>query len=326
MTEDQKITLRKVWDQQILYNLQVREIKPRNDADWMINYILGTISELSELLDEMNWKRHRLTFVKEFGPNVEEELADITKYVLSMWQLMNFSPGEMLEALYRKGEILDQLFIQETRGPLHDEDIVIIDLDGVLADFRVGFREWLKDSSWSELLSMGEHEFGLHMDINSGWKYSTYEEAKLEFEKTGGYKNLPPMQNVLKAVRMMSVGGCYIYAWTARPNGVYKRIWADTWMWLKDQNLPVQGLYFGNDERVVEASNLRNNSRVIAFEDNPVLARRYAASNIPVILIPQPYNKDLPHDHLIFPVKEGDSPGDIVMLAEKAIHQVYHQV
>lgn len=313
------VDLYSVWTQQSEYNDRIKRLKSGDEADWMIDYILGTISELGELLKEMNWKKHRLHSLEDFGPNVSEELADISKYVLSMWQIAGFSQLDMLKAVYRKGEILEQLYWQEVSRSLTGEKIVILDLDGVVADFRQGFSKWITGSHWSSILNIDERDFGLHLDLNNGWEYSTYEEAKLEFERLGGYNYLPPIEKVLEAVKHLSIKGFKILVWTARPNHIYKRIRSDTWAWLMDKEIPAEGLYFGGDERIRAAKKLSESNFVIAFEDNTTLAKRYAISGIPVVLITQPYNVDMERSEKVLRVFDKQTSSDIVHLVERIL-------
>lgn len=315
-----RVTLQEVWDHQIVYNDVVKELQQRSSAEWMQTYILGCISELGELLREMNWKKHRLENVEEFGPNVQEELADITKYVFSMWQLLNTSPQEMLNAVHQKGIILSQLLLQEQQDAFVDQKILMLDLDGVIADFRSGFTKWMQSSEWAEILSMGEHEFGLHMDLNHHWNYATYERAKREFEKNGGYGQLPTVAHVLSAVRLLKKEGYKILACTARPHHMYKRIWSDTWLWLLQSDLEVDGLYFLSEDRVSIASHLAKNNNVAALEDNPDLIKRYIRSDIPTVVVPQPYNKDIGEDPFLLKIEEDYEDVDIANLIDLAVN------
>lgn len=286
-------SLDEVWDKQQSYNTLVMAKNHKTSSEWMINYILGASSELSELLQQTNWRNNFTRTVDEFGPNVAEELADITKYVFSLWQLMGFTSLDMLQAMDLKGEILNQLMYQETRALLERRRIIMLDLDGVIADFRQGFMEWVSSSKWSEILTIKEEEIGLHMDINHGWDYRSYNQAKIEFERDGGYSFLPSITSIKMALNTLNRIGYYTIVYTARPFTTYKRIWGDTWTWLKDHNIIVNELHFGYEERVVAASRLAENNYVMALEDDPTLINRYAGCNIPVFVYPQPYNVSL---------------------------------
>ena len=285
------LKLEDIWEQQKDYNYLVREQQRQTSSEWMINYILGTMTELTELLDETNWRTHRIKRVDQFGPNVADELADITKYVFSMWQIMGYDEQDMLQAMKQKGELLQQLIMQELRPQVTGQKVLMLDLDGVVADFRKGFLEWVSSTKWKSILEINEHQIGLHLDLNNSWSYKAYNEAKMEFEKDGGYNNLPLIQHVAKAVESLYRVGWHVIVYTARPYTTYKRIWGDTWNWLQDHKIPVHELHFGYDSRVVAASVLLNSNFVVAIEDDPTLIRRYEGCKIPVFVYPQPYNE-----------------------------------
>src|SRR5687768_14853795 len=102
MTDNLGTKVYEMWDKQRTYNRKVFAHQNRRSAEWMETYLLGLMSEVGELLTAMRWKKHRLNTVDEFGPGTLEELADITKYVISMWQLMGVNPEEMVDAVIEK--------------------------------------------------------------------------------------------------------------------------------------------------------------------------------------------------------------------------------
>jgi hypothetical protein len=286
-------TLEQIWDKQQEYNLKVQDLQDRSSTEWLVNYILGTHSQLTELLNQTNWKTHRIRDMDPYGPNIAEELADITKYVFSMWQVMGYTETDMLNAMQRKGEVLEQLLYQETHPSPKDRNILMLDLDGVVADFRYGFMQWLSGTPWKSILTLDERDIGLHMDINNGWNYHSYYQAKMEFERDGGYGTLPSITRIKKCVNALHRVGWYIIVYTARPYRTYKRIWSDTWLWLKNHDIEADELHFGYDERVVAASKYKEENHVVALEDDPTLIKRYVGCNIPVLLCPQPYNQNI---------------------------------
>ena len=290
MSED--VDIYKLWIQQQNYNADIRTIQQKTDAEWMINYILGTMSELAELLEEMNWKQHRFTTLNSFGPNVEEELADITKYVISMWQLMGHTPQTMIDAMYEKGVILSQLLRQDTIPTIQGRQVLLLDLDGCIADFRTGFYNWLSSSSWKELIVREKMNRNLHLDIEQGWEFTVYHEAKLAFEREGGYSTLPPIEGIIRLVNAMADSGWYVIACTARPYSQYKRIWKDTWLWLLKHGVKVNELHFGSDLRVEMARALSLNNEVAAIEDDPIMIGRYNSCSITTFIVPHAYNRD----------------------------------
>lgn len=294
------ITIHDLWIQQQNYNQDIGSLQPRTSAEWMQNYILGVVSELGELLEEVKWKHHRVSRASEFSHNTVEQLADITKYVISMWQVVGITPDQMIGYTYEKGKILEQLLKQETQPELSGRNIIMLDLDGCLADFRSGFLQWLELSPWKHRLKPTDIAERIHMDIDHGWDYGDYHAAKLQFEKDGGYYHLPAMSLMIESIKYMREQGWYIIVYTARPYTVYKRIWGDTWRWLENHTCSVDELHFGHEARVVRAIDLAKSNKVISIEDDPTLIVRYISSGIPVYVEHQPYNRIISDHPLLF--------------------------
>ena len=130
--------LKEVWEAQVRYNSAIRAEKPDETyEDWMEKYILGVQSELSEVLDELNWKIHR-----QGKPihkiNLGRELADVTKYVLSLWEVSGFDESDMLTLVDAKTEEMFTIWRQETATLVQGKKIIIADIDVTIADFRKG--------------------------------------------------------------------------------------------------------------------------------------------------------------------------------------------
>lgn len=281
--------LENVWVDQGIYNAAVRQRQERSDAEWMETYILGLMSELGQLLDSMRWKRHKLESIEQFSPNVPQELADITKYVFSMWQLMGFSAEQMLEEVDLKSRFLQQMFSQDFCYTLQKK-AVIFDLDDVLADLQGGLQAYLQDR-FSEHEKRKLEETSIHLDVANGWNFDEYREAKNEFEICGGYRNLEPLYAIgwlFSSLRRMDIS---IIVWTARPVKTFRRIALDTFMWFEELGVQPDILRFGREERISYACELaRQGIQIALVEDNAELARRAWQSAIPTIVPRRSYN------------------------------------
>lgn len=288
--------LSNVWNSQKTYNNRIKSIQDRTTADWMQTYILGVISECGELLREIRWKNHRVENRSEFSNNVSEELADLTKYIFSMWDQMGYEPHQMLDFVQRKTDWMDFLHQQEHRDPWENECILMLDLDGVVADFREGFIQYVSSPRFQEFRYDHNLEESLHMDINQGWRLDRYEEIKDQFEKEGGYGRLPSFRTLvdqLDIFRDQTHSSVKVVVYTARPGKRLKRVGYDTWEWLEAEGIHIDEIHYGSEERVRYALSLAEKNRVIALEDNPILAGRYGTSGIETILIDQPYNREV---------------------------------
>jgi len=287
--------LLELWDRQFLYNLRVKEEQSRSSPEWMQTYLLGLISEVNEVLAEMNWKKHRLKSSREYGPNVGRELADLTKYVLCLWQEMGYSVQDMLDMTLEKSRVMELMMRQE-RGKLYkDQNIIVADMDGTLADFRKGFLDWIRQEKPWMKDRISEEVETLFMEVDNNWTSDEYRSLKEEFEEYGGYAVLPGIEWALEAVRTaVKDGDSKLIIWTARPQTKFKRVWYDTYRWLENHGVEFEELHIGAEDRVRFCENLQKyGNRVVLFDDAPENIIRASARGIPVVYPTLPYNREL---------------------------------
>lgn len=280
------MNLREIWQQQGEYNERVKKRQARSPAEWMEVYILGLMSECGQLLEAMRWKKHRLQSIEEFGPNVPDELADLTKYVLSMWQLIGYSPREMLEQVYRKGLLLDVLFTQEFETELK-KDVVIFDVDNVLADTQSALARYFQ----LENFDMTRLRSSIHLDLAVSQPFDEYRELKNRFEQQGGYAHLEALYDLGELFLALQEQNYSIVCYTARPVNNFKRIRQDTFNWFYDQGVKPDIIKFGREERISWAATLiRKGHRVVLMDDDPSIAVRAEINQVPIIVPYRDYN------------------------------------
>lgn len=278
--------LKDIWKQQFDYNERVKRRQQRSPAEWMEVYILGLMSECGQLLEAMRWKKHRLQSIEEFGPNVPDELADITKYVISMWQLIGYKPEEMLEQLYRKGMLLDSIFTQEFETDLNT-NVVIFDIDNVLADTQTALAKFfeLENFDWDRLRS------SIHLDLAISQPFDSYRLLKNRFEQGGGYADLNPMYDLVELFQELHEQGFSIVCYTARPVTNFKRIREDTFNWFWQHGVKPDLIRFGREDRISWAAQLiRRGHNVILVDDDPNIAIRAGINQVPIIVPDRTYN------------------------------------
>lgn len=271
--------LNRVWDQQQRYNLQVMQRQQRSSGDWAQTYVLGIVSELGELLTAMKWKQHKLENIEDFGPNMDEELTDITKYIFSLWQLLGFDPHQMLNKIEEKSLFLDKMFQQDFDPSLGDR-IVIFDVDGVLADLDGSLVPFMKEKLGDKPLL----ESDIHVDIAHGWDFERYREAKNLFEATGGYRTLEPLYHLYNLFMYLYGADFNIVTFTARPVNVFRKIKHDTVQWFLKYGVLPDVIKFGRDERISYAVQLQKLGKtVVLVDDNDTTLTRAATAGIPTI-------------------------------------------
>jgi hypothetical protein len=93
-----------------------------------------------EFLREVDWKAHRapLRFGTAVRDNLACELADATKYLWSLWQEAGFDADEMLASVASRSETVWARWHQETEELDISRPVLLLDLDGSVADFAAG--------------------------------------------------------------------------------------------------------------------------------------------------------------------------------------------
>mgnify|MGYP000870921935 CR=1 FL=1 len=281
-------TIEDVFEQQKRYNDKVMLRQKRPSAEWMETYILGLMSECGQLLEAMRWKRNRLQLVEEFGSNVPEELADITKYVFSMWLLMGFTGEQMLELISQKSLLLESIYTQEFETQLKPK-IVVFDLDNVLADTQSALAEYMEREGFPGFDYSTIYR-NIHLDLAFNSRFDQYRELKNKFESSGGYSWVEPIFPIRELFFRLHEKGYSIVVWTARPVETFKRIRFDTFRWFSEEGYIPDLLKFGREERITWTANLSAEYRVVMIEDDPGLIKRAKLCDIPIIVPQREYN------------------------------------
>jgi len=289
MTNNLKVLLRR----QREYNNKIRGLNP-SKSEWTQTYLLGMITEVDEILREIDWKKHRKARME--NPNVVNialELADLTKYTLSLWELWGFDYESILYYVDLKSRSLELKTQQENEEIPDDRPIVITDIDGTVGDWRTHFLKWLESKGIKHVVE--DQSTSLMIDNDLSMLYKEYYDLKEEFESTGQYRNIEVYEDAHELlVELKSRYNAYIIAVTARPSDHYSRIWMDTWMWLESNKLPVDKLIIGSESRILLAHSLQESSHeVIMLEDNPGLIQRGANSGIRTFAREHPYNRGI---------------------------------
>lgn len=294
----ENVYLEDMWKEQHRYNRKIHEETDIYDREhWTQIYLLGIVSEIDEILSDIQWKRHRKKQGRKIDKrNLAYELADLTKYVISLWDLWDFTAYEMLQYVEIKSKILELKYQQEFAVIPKDKPVLICDLDGTIADWRSSFIDWARDLNKIPLPIKTDSGSTLILDHDLSMRYPDYYALKEQFESEGGYKNIEPYWDGLVTLSKMKEDlDAYIIVITARPADVYHRIWMDTWYWFEYYNINVDQLRIGSNSRVLLADTLPN---AIMFEDDPGLALRAANSGIKVFMRRQPYNESISHRNI----------------------------
>jgi uncharacterized HAD superfamily protein len=192
---------------------------------------------------------------------------------------------------------LELQYEQEFKEIPRDVPIIITDIDGTLGDWRAEFERWI--ASKGIIPEYKDSVRTLRIDEDLAMRYPDYYDLKEEFEASGGYRDIKVYEDAKQVlIDLKATNNAFIIAITARPADKYKRIWMDTWMWLKNNGIPVDKLLIGSDPRVLLAHSLSKDQKVIMLEDDPGLSMRGANSGIKVFVRSHPYNSGISHSNI----------------------------
>ncbi len=278
------------WEEQREYNSLIASVQTENESRWDAVYALGLSGTIDGISEAMGWKRHRKGSAPSYQKRkLAHQLANATKYLLSLWQHFGFSELDMLLALSHRHEEL-MLELNHDYFPPSGKDVIVFDLDGTVADWRAGFASWL---------GREDKVSTLHIDVDNNIPFDEYEKAKAEFETSGGYLSLQSYDDAVLLLRREADAGSFLFCTTARPVDRFEEVRRDTLQWLQNHGIFPSAIIFGSDERIIELLKLNKRNRIVLLEDNPSLAERAARNGIAVMLRDQPYNKTVSAHNII---------------------------
>lgn len=189
------------------------------------------------------------------------ELADILKYTLSLAHIDGFTARELYNAVLSKTEVVD------TRRKLEmmQTNIASFDIDGVLADID-----------------------------GAGYDWQASEEDKARFFDNGGALRARPLAGARWLLTYLRNMGWGIVLVSARKCYLHSRLEAETYQWLREQDMQFDRIIFAYDK----AQALADARLPIVFhvEDSPKHALDVARSGIEVLYVG---TADVEHERII---------------------------
>lgn len=288
---------RKIWEDQAKFNKNIYNKEELDEAGlkhWNNYYTLALHREVSEALNELDWKEHREEHKKVVRSNQLEEFIDIFKYWMCLVQLHGFDLEDVIDEYFRKSTVVEQRYRQEKQlqfGP--DDRIVGVDIDGVLAQYPKNFVDFIND------------QLGTDHDVSEVTSYDIYDDLgiplelglklKDEYRQTGQKRFIPVHEGAEEFLRSLHEAGYKVVLLTARPYEKYKRIVADTMEWLDKNNLYYDALVFGENKHEILLD--KYDPDQIEFFVDDVLGNAEDISRLGVkcYLMDAPYNQT---DHL----------------------------
>lgn len=282
--------------QQTLYG-NLEDFTDAERVDVAKNMATHLVSEAMEFMNELAWKAKRRQIAKIVPSNLLEESVDCIKMALTLPILFGFSSEEVFKAFMEKSDVVEQRYQQEY--PLYEiiesgKPVVALDIDGVLADYPNCFYNWIVRRN--NLMQFGgTYQYPFNPDTLDPIQafhgmYSPVEMAALkdEYRQSGWKRHLPVIAGAVQFTHALRAKGYSIVLVTARPYKQYSRLFADTMVWLNENDFAFDAILWADNKECRLAEEF---TQVAAFiDDDPANTERTAASGIRSFTLHRRYN------------------------------------
>lgn len=258
--------------QQLWHDWSTLSESERNSLarELLLNLHEGT-TELHQMVDQSRY--HVLKQQSQLDPYM---LADagvkVARLLVALLLLRGVTPMEFMRAW----EAVDKRVKGKWKwqqDELSVTEVLMCDLDGVVAMYAEGFNAWCRD----------RHGLALKGHINA----PDLEPIKDEFHSTGGFVGLEPVPGaveVLNRWRQKSANRRLVMV-TARPYKRYKQVYSDTIVWLRHYNVGYDHILFERDKS--EAVRQCQPANIIGhIEDRGKHALEVASTGVRVYKLP----------------------------------------
>lgn len=322
-----EIPLRKIWQSVSEFSADARDHHSRASEDgltWAKEYLLGAYRELASFAVQMpEWRPHRQELNRPVPFDrkaLAEEAADVMNYVIAALDVLGITADEFATAWQHKQYVLEQRFQQEILTPIKSHKyVVMIDLDGCVADFRRGILDDFIETydAVRESSPSPKRSTTLHLDIEFGWSSDWYREAKARWEAGGGYGRLPtfestrPIMVMLEELRRQFGSELAIAFVTSRPTEP-RTVWHDTMRWITYWlgDVPFHLQFTQHKAEWLKATGCEV---LFCLEDEPRQATRLAQSGYTVIVPARGYNQG------VDAIERSNDEGKIIRVPEHLI-------
>lgn len=224
--------------------------------------------EVGELLLRLHSGPHHLRVKPIDLPTVSHDAIDIIKYVLAIAATAGVTSEQLNETFWAVTETVDDRWRRE-QADLGGERVLVVDIDGCLADFDGGFARWLSKA---------------HPRLDAKANGPSLEAAKQDFYASGGFLLLEPLDGAAQSMTAAKKLGLKIAIITARQKRRHRNVETDTIGWLKRHEMSYDLLIFDRDKAEAICEHVLPATVVAAVEDRLKHAVEITALDIPVIL------------------------------------------
>ena len=258
--------------------------------------VLCAHAELSALVNATQYKNHHAPSEPLANrKTVLYETVDVIRYMMATLNTWGITSAEFENAFDKKDIYLNKhRDLQQKRW--EGQPVAIVDIDDVLANFRLGFSDWLYK------------KFGVRADVNSKQYYFITALSKINLNSEAvfkmflddeGFANLNVDTDNLEILHQLKHRGYWIHLLTARPEEELQCLY-DTYFWIVQQNIPCDAISFSPEKfRWCAKSKYYDKGAIkFAIDDAPKHAEDYAKHGIKCLVPLKSYNEDLSHENI----------------------------
>lgn len=258
-------------------NLNIDDLSIDEKRFWTKEFFNHITIELSEVLNNLQYKMHRNYEPQINEHNIKEGIIDSVKLILGLTQIWFKDYDEFQKIFFEKSDIVNKRFEFEKLKNISNSknDIALIDIDGVLADIEY---------STMELIRKEFPEFSQYSntrEIKSKFPIE-YEKIKHIMRTTEFHRNIKLIDGATKFINNLIDKKYKIVIITARPYKKYNNLWADTLYWLNSNNIKFDALYFDNQKHEKIVNVFKENLSNIKFivDDKAEICKYFNVLNI----------------------------------------------
>lgn len=296
--------LEHMWSRQKSFNSNFVNFDSLNfetAQEYTKEYALHLVSEISDLLNQVNWKmHHKVDDVNVKREDIVLELIDLWKYVLSLCLIWNVSPEEFYLRFDEKSSLVEQRYLQEF-SKIENRKIVICDIDGVLSDYPHTFLEYVKEQEFSrgrvypcDFSTENVTTLDLYQYLEGHVPSVLIKEYKDRYRKQGKSRLEVPYEGTQEFLNSLKNQGYYIVLLTSRPFSQYKSLYLDTYIWLKNNGYSFDMLLSDSKKRDKVTKILETSQVEFIIDDDPkIINNLIGLDQLKCLyLVDRPYNQE----------------------------------